>query len=339
MVALALCAAGPSFGDLSSRRDSLRSTIGAENQQLQAYNGRLADIRGRLSQLQYSLGVQQSLLLSLQTQLSAARTRLAVLRGKLASGQVALAGQLRAQYESPQPNLVTVALSSTGFADLLEKLQNMKTVAAQNAAILSEVKQAKLAIAAQTVRLADAEARQQRVTAAVLIERDQVASLQLSVLRSQSVVASARTSHERQLHAVEHRLAVLAQQAARAQARSFGLTVPAGAHYSGDGFASHGGDWGFFPAPGTNYSVGSEPQLAARLDALGKALHLHLIGISGYRSPQHSVEVGGFSNDPHTRGEASDTPGVEGVPESVLNQFGLTRPFGGAAEADHIQLA
>jgi hypothetical protein len=26
------------------------------------------------------------------------------------------------------------------------------------------------------------------------------------------------------------------------------------------------------------------------------------------------------------------------VPEATLNQFGLTRPFPGAAEADHIQL-
>jgi hypothetical protein len=49
--------------------------------------------------------------------------------------------------------------------------------------------------------------------------------------------------------------------------------------------------------------------------------------------------VGGFADDPHTRGEASDTPGVEGVPEQTLLQFGLTRPFAGAAEADHIQLA
>jgi hypothetical protein len=48
--------------------------------------------------------------------------------------------------------------------------------------------------------------------------------------------------------------------------------------------------------------------------------------------------VGGFPNDPHTRGQASDTPGVEGVPEATLNRFGLTRPFGGAAEANHIQL-
>ncbi|MFL5902765.1 MAG: D-Ala-D-Ala carboxypeptidase family metallohydrolase, partial [Solirubrobacteraceae bacterium] len=84
---------------------------------------------------------------------------------------------------------------------------------------------------------------------------------------------------------------------------------------------------------------GSEPTLAARLDRICRALQLHCIGLSGYRTPAHSVEVGGFPNDPHTRGEASDTPGVEGVAEATLNRFGLTRPCGGAAEADHIQLA
>jgi hypothetical protein len=38
-------------------------------------------------------------------------------------------------------------------------------------------------------------------------------------------------------------------------------------------------------------------------------------------------------------GEASDTPGIEGVPEATLLRFGLTRPFPGPAEADHIQLS
>ena len=70
---------------------------------------------------------------------------------------------------------------------------------------------------------------------------------------------------------------------------------------------------------------------------LGRALDLHLIGVSGYRTPQHSVEVGGFADDPHTQGIASDTPGVEGVAEATLERFCLTRPFGGAREADHIQ--
>lgn len=95
---------------------------------------------------------------------------------------------------------------------------------------------------------------------------------------------------------------------------------------------------GFFPASGTNYSVGQEPTLAKRLGALGRALGIRLIGLSGYRTPAHSVAVGGFANDPHTQGKASDTPGVESVPESILEKYGLTRPFGGAAELDHIQL-
>ena len=109
---------------------------------------------------------------------------------------------------------------------------------------------------------------------------------------------------------------------------------------------ARGGE-GFTPAPGTVYTLGQEPQIARRLEQLGRALHLRLTGVSGYRSPSHSLAVGGSRADPHTRGEASDTPGIEEVPEATLEQFGLTRPFdrllpGGGhadrAEADHVQL-
>jgi hypothetical protein len=110
---------------------------------------------------------------------------------------------------------------------------------------------------------------------------------------------------------------------------------------TGPRFVAHGDSGpGFFPDPGTNYSIGEEPEIAARLDALGRAQGLHLEGVSGYRTPGHSVEVGGFADDPHTCGAASDTPGVEGVSEETLRQFGLTRPFpNDPKEADHIQLA
>jgi hypothetical protein len=192
----------------------------------------------------------------------------------------------------------------------------------------------KAEVASQARQLAVAQARQKRVTAAVLVERDQVAGLQLAVLERLHVASRDRARKQAQLHAVEHQLAILQARAAAAQTASFNTGT-----ITGGGTSGPSGEWGFFPAPGTNYSVGEEPTIAARLDALGKALHLHLIGLSGYRSPQHSVEVGGFADDPHTRGEASDTPGVEGVPEAVLLRFGLTRPFPGPAEADHIQLA
>jgi Transglycosylase SLT domain len=98
------------------------------------------------------------------------------------------------------------------------------------------------------------------------------------------------------------------------------------------------GGVGFTQAPGTVYNKGVLPEIASRANALAKAEGLKLTGVSGYRSPQHSVAVGGFADDPHTKAEASDTPGIEGVSKAVLNKYGLERPFPGSKEADHIQL-
>jgi peptidoglycan hydrolase CwlO-like protein len=335
LAAVALVAgAGTSLGDLNSRERGLQQAIRSDNGQIAAYHGRLADLQARLSGIERSLAIQRALLTRIEGQLAAARSRLAFLRAELVRDRQVLARQLVAQYESPPPDLVSVVVQAHGFTDLLERVDDMKRIAERNANVVKLVTQDKRQVATQAARLAEAQQRQQRVTAAVQVERDQIASLRLAVLSRERVAARDRARKQAELRRVQHQLAALQARAAAAQSASFATGgAPSG------GFTPDGGQYGFFPAPGTNYSVGEEPVIAARLDRLGKALHLHLIGLSGYRSPQHSVEVGGFADDPHTRGEASDTPGVEGVPESTLLQFGLTRPFPGPAEADHIQLA
>lgn len=98
------------------------------------------------------------------------------------------------------------------------------------------------------------------------------------------------------------------------------------------------GGVGFTQAPGTTYNKGVLPEIASRANKLAVALGLKLTGLSGGRTPAHSVAVGGFADDPHTKNEASDTPGIEGVPKATLNKYGLERPFPGSKEADHIQL-
>jgi peptidoglycan hydrolase CwlO-like protein len=334
--ALALLVQAPrSVGDLSSRQRALQQSISADNGRLSAYRGRLADLRARLAGIESSLAIQRGVLAKIQTELAVARHRLELLKADLVRDRQVLAAQLVAQYEDPPPDLVGVVMESQGFADLLERVTQMKQLARQNANVVSLVASIKRQVAQQTRELADDQVRQQRVTAAVLVERDQVETLRLSVLQREQGVARDRARKQGELRSVEHELSVLQARAAAAQRAAF---ASAGI-VSGGSSPIGGGLYGFFPAPGTNYSVGEEPTIAARLNTLGKALHLHLIGLSGYRTPQHSVEVGGFADDPHTRGEASDTPGVEGVPESTLLRFGLTRPFPGPAEADHIQLA
>jgi Transglycosylase-like domain len=44
----------------------------------------------------------------------------------------------------------------------------------------------------------------------------------------------------------------------------------------------HGGKYGFFPSPNTNFSQGSEPEIAGRLDQLGIKQKLHIVGLAGY---------------------------------------------------------
>ena len=166
-------------------------------------------------------------------------------------------------------------------------------------------------------KLNDMVVTQQHVTSAQMIQRDEVAQLQFALQARQAPYLRSRARRQAQLASLRSRRNSLEKRLASYQVRA------AAAYGLGSGvpFTPGGGAYGFFPAPGTNYSVGNEPAIAQRLDRLGKALHLHLIGLSGYRTPAHSVEVGGFANDPHTRGEASDTPGIEGVPEATLRSF------------------
>jgi len=339
----------PASADLASqyqsgqqRAQQLQSKISGESQQIQQFQGSIAALQQRLSSVQRSVDVQEAQLRSTTDQLTGARARLTSLRAAFRHDRVALAAQLRAQYESPPPSIVNVVISAGGFNDLVNGLSYMAKLRQSNERTIVTVQTAKAQLAVETKRLATIQTRRKRSTTSVVVERDNLAQLKLAIVDKQLKLKDARSTDTTQLTSLRSTLQrqakkLDAEAAQAALSSSGGAPVAAPVGCVNTPFVAHGGEYGFFQAPGTNYSVNQEPVIAARLDALGKALKLHLIGISGYRTPQHSVEVGGFADDPHTKGEASDTPGVEGVPEAVLEQFCLTRPFPGPAEADHIQ--
>jgi hypothetical protein len=322
----------------SSKEGALKAAIAADSHTIDGFQGSIDNLHARLSALESSLAIERGLLGHLKSQLHGARAHLASLVGELAHDRQVLVAQVVAAYESPPPSIVTVILDAHGFGDLIERLDDLKAIGQENATATTRVIVTKAAVTKETQRLAVLVASQQRETTAVLVQRDEVAHLHLALLDHQLAYVHARDRKSAELGELSAHRASLEKELSRlqvsvynSQQQSFTTAFPIGG-------GGPSGEYGFFQAPGTNYSVGVEPILVQRLNTLGKALHLHLIGISGYRTPQHSVEVGGFANDPHTRGEASDTPGVEGVPESILEKFGLTRPFPGPAEADHIQL-
>jgi peptidoglycan hydrolase CwlO-like protein len=355
LAACAACAAihsTPAQGDLYSKVSGIQAQEGMlrakqhyDSGRISHFSGPIAELQARERGLQRSLDIQRQILDGLQTNLRTDRARLVRLRRSLAHDRLVLASQLRAAYETPAADILNAVLDAHGFADLLERVDQLKRIGQHNGQVTQDVGRTRRAVAKQTRALAVDERRQRQVTAAALTERDQVSEVRIALVAREMVYIRARDRHSSKLAALGRRRRALAARIATqnaaalaAQRAAFGGPLGAAPSGSAGSFGLHGGTWGFFPAPGTNYSVGNEPEIAARLDRLGKALHLHLIGLSGYRSPQHSVEVGGFANDPHTRGEASDTPGVEGVGEGTLEAYGLTRPFSAASEADHVQL-
>lgn len=329
------------------REQALHGTLKQENGSIAGFQGSIDDLTTQLTAVQTALAIERRQLETTQVQLRQERVRLTQLKAALANDRAQLAAQLVAQYKAPPDDLVTVVVNSNGFSGLIERVDDMKRLRTHNVAVTTDVATARQAVAVETTRLTGLEQLRQRVANASLVQRDQVARLRLAVVSKQLTFINARSRSNAKLTALQRSRrdlqgqlhAIQAREAAASATPTFGRLTNAPTNVGAAGsFTAHGGDTGFFQAPGTNYSVGQTPEIAARLDRLGRALGIHLIGISGYRTPQHSVEVGGFADDPHTRGQASDTPGIEGVSEATLEQYGLTRPFGGAAEADHIQL-
>jgi peptidoglycan hydrolase CwlO-like protein len=320
--------------DARDRRAQVaRRGLHADRSRLQAVTARVHELEGQLAPLDTALRADVTELDRLQGELRTTRSRLTRLRAEAVEDRRVLAEQLVAQYEAPSPGIADVVLDARGYADLLGRVGQLRRIAERNARVTERVREARDAADTAQERLQDLAGRKAATVATERTRRDAVAHVRLELVQQQATIERRRDRHGSRLRALgrqEDRLRSQLVEAQRAAAKAAGVPLSGG--------ASPQGGYGFFPAAGTNYGVHDEPELATRLAKMAKELHLHLIGLSGYRTPQHSVEVGGFPNDPHTRGQASDTPGVEGVSEATLEQFGLTRPFGGAAEADHIQL-
>jgi septal ring factor EnvC (AmiA/AmiB activator) len=199
---------GPAAG---SKLQSTRARLDAERSHERALAGRVtgfssliarlggdvAVLRRREGVLEASLRVEQAQLARVQQALRVERARLAALRARLAYDRRVLARRLTQMYEGGRPDLLTVVLNSRGWIDLLERGEFLRRISQQDRVVIVAVRAARDAVQRSADRLAVLEARQQRITDAILSQRNEVVSTRL---------------------ALDHRLAGVTQ--ARAQARS-----------------------------------------------------------------------------------------------------------------------
>jgi peptidoglycan hydrolase CwlO-like protein len=218
--ALALTAS--SSGDLSnqiaskqSAASALRSQIAAESSQIRATSSGLASAEARLSALQAQLTAREQQLIGVQTQLLAARTRLVDLENRLRVSSSALATNLVARYEGATPNLMSVILSSNGFNDLLNRVDDLNRIGHQDAQVVGATRVARAQVSREATALGGLEIRDRKLTDGILAQRNQVAALQAALLTTRIRELSARAGKASQLHALNGALQQLEDQAAQ----------------------------------------------------------------------------------------------------------------------------
>ncbi len=172
----------------------LSGDVAAASQRIEALQSDITGLAHRQDALQSDLDVKRAQLNRLQDQLRTERARLAEMRAKLARGRRILSVRLTEMYKADRPDIVTVILNANGFADLLERSEFIQRINDQDTRIIRAVRIARDAAQRASDRLAELEGRQQAITTAVLVRRNQVASVRLALVDKRTQYAAARAA-------------------------------------------------------------------------------------------------------------------------------------------------
>jgi murein DD-endopeptidase MepM/ murein hydrolase activator NlpD len=212
----------------------LSTSVATASRRINVLQGDITVLQRRQNILQRDLDVKRAQLNRLQDQLRAQRARLAELRARLALSRRVLAVRLTELYKTHRPDAITVILNSRGFADLLERSEFMRRINDQDTRIIRTVRLARDAAQRASDRLARLESRQQAITTAVLVRRNQVASLRIRLVDKRAQYASARAAKAAALSRVRARkdeamedLAALEREQARVRGVLVGAQGPA----------------------------------------------------------------------------------------------------------------
>jgi peptidoglycan hydrolase CwlO-like protein len=220
-----------SAGDLQSRiaagqsaTAALRAQVAADTARIGATSTGLAQARTRLSTIEGELSSREAQLRGVQKSLLGARDHLVDVENRLGASASALGANLRESYENGPPSLVTVVLEAHGFSDLLERVNFLQRIGAQDARIVREMRSARTAVRHQVSVLGVLEGRDRTLTAAVLTQRNQVAALRTALLDRQISELRTRSGDTSKLNTANASLrrlqAEAAAQAARAAAQA-----------------------------------------------------------------------------------------------------------------------
>jgi murein DD-endopeptidase MepM/ murein hydrolase activator NlpD len=224
------------------RERVLTTEISSFTRKISSLQADITNLQSKQVSLEADLAAKRAELAQIQEDLRRERLHLARLRTRLAEARVELANRLVELYKQDTPDVVTVVLEADGFADLLERTEFMQRTSAQDARIISRVRDAKAESIATAARLDRLEARAEEVAAAIEVEVAEVAQVKGQLVNRRDSYASARAGKSELLAhtrsdraALEDHVAALEREQAAVLARLQGPSSVAGPIKQGSG--------------------------------------------------------------------------------------------------------
>jgi murein DD-endopeptidase MepM/ murein hydrolase activator NlpD len=182
-----------------AQESRLSAQIGGLTTQIQTLERQVGDVSTRLASLQSDLALHQRRLDKLNELFKLQTTRFRYLRHQYKLAVFRLNLRLVAIYKQNEPTTVDVILAARSFTDVIDQLDYLGAIAAQDKSVAEQVATAKHQIAVQRKRTKKIRRGVQQEATVIHARVTQAAILRGELLSSQSNLAGARSSKSRAL--------------------------------------------------------------------------------------------------------------------------------------------
>ena len=207
------------------REASLSAEIASVSEKIQALESEVGDVSSRLAVLEEDLALHQRKLDRLQELFDLQSERLAFLRAQYKVAVDRLSARLVAVYEGGEPSTMDVLLDAHDFGDVLDQLDYLNSIAAQDRGIVNDVEGARDHMRDLRTRTGKTKARVAAITRVVKVRTEQQRALKNQLVARQQGLSEARTARKQSLAEVREDARHFASEAAALQAQSANLAA------------------------------------------------------------------------------------------------------------------
>jgi murein DD-endopeptidase MepM/ murein hydrolase activator NlpD len=186
----------------AAREDALAADIAGVTNEIRGLEAEVGDVSSRVAALENDLALHRERLAKLDKLYALQTERLRFVRRQYAIALARLNERIVRIYQSDDPSTLEVLLSSASFSDLLDQLDYLRQIGAEDRRVATDVGVARAQVRAARARTRRTRAKVQSATRAIRVRVVEERALRDRLVATRSALTGARTRKRESLAAV-----------------------------------------------------------------------------------------------------------------------------------------